>query len=624
MPRKTSFCKAALLRSDAKRYWPLLFLYTAVWVMILPLQLLKVSRWETGAVLVRAALHNTIHDTLYASIIMGLLFGCLTAMAVWSYLMTPRTIGLMHALPVNRTQQFFSHAISGFGMLTAGNVLVFLLSVGSCAARGYVDWAMLGAWLLLTELMGLFFFALASLCAMATGWLLAIPVLYGAANVLAYLLHIVVQAMAEVFYYGYTATEPAAGVVWLTPVGKLWLSVNAGGEQWIDQYGAVQDGYFAAMDGYRWETLNASAYTTCFIYAAAALVLLALVWWLYQKRSSEMAGDAMAFRWLRPVARWTIGLCGGWGLGLFLHYVVLSGASSNLAQLLVSQIIMGVVCFFGAQMLLQKRFRIFNKRWWIETAAMLAVLAAVTVGVKADITGYQHRIPAAEDVTSVRVMCSAIDMDTEDPVLTETVIALHRAILEQYDREGAPGSFYPTPTSSEDTSGEETVQHRYVRMTYTLKNGTKLAREYLVRMQRGTETYTLLTELANTRGSLLAIVGLDYLERWGGVDAITGGYVLRYEDGAELTLSGQQAKALAESLYADIDSGALTVDILDTDKVFGTGGSRYGVTLYLYVDGVSRDFGLDMPLSCTRMWEYVEGLELNDGTEAVMDTEVVS
>lgn len=624
MPRKTSFCKAALLRSDAKRYWPLLFLYTAVWVMILPLQLLKVSRWETDAVLVRAALHNTIHDTLYASIIMGLLFGCLTAMAVWSYLMTPRTIGLMHALPVNRTQQFFSHAISGFGMLTAGNVLVFLLSVGSCAARGYVDWAMLGAWLLLTELMGLFFFALASLCAMATGWLLAIPVLYGAANVLAYLLHIVVQAMAEVFYYGYTATEPAAGVVWLTPVGKLWQSVNAGGEQWIDQYGAVQDGYFAAMDGYRWETLNASAYTTCFIYAAAALVLLALVWWLYQKRSSEMAGDAMAFRWLRPVARWTIGLCGGWGLGLFLHYVVLSGASSNLAQLLVSQIIMGVVCFFGAQMLLQKRFRIFNKRWWIETAAMLAVLAAVTVGVKADITGYQHRIPAAEDVTSVRVMCSAIDMDTEDPVLTETVIALHRAILEQYDREGAPGSFYPTPTSSEDTSGEETVQHRYVRMTYTLKNGTKLAREYLVRMQRGTETYTLLTELANTRGSLLSIVGLDYLERWGGVDAITGGYVLRYEDGAELTLSGQQAKALAESLYADIDSGALTVDILDTDKVFGTGGSRYGVTLYLYVDGVSRDFGLDMPLSCTRMWEYVEGLELNDGTEAVMDTEVVS
>ena len=35
MPRKTSFCNAALLRSDIKRYWPLLFLYVAVWVVIL-------------------------------------------------------------------------------------------------------------------------------------------------------------------------------------------------------------------------------------------------------------------------------------------------------------------------------------------------------------------------------------------------------------------------------------------------------------------------------------------------------------------------------------------------------------------------------------------------------------
>ena len=44
MPRKTSFCKAALLRSDIKRYWPLLFLYVAVWVVILPMQILSASR----------------------------------------------------------------------------------------------------------------------------------------------------------------------------------------------------------------------------------------------------------------------------------------------------------------------------------------------------------------------------------------------------------------------------------------------------------------------------------------------------------------------------------------------------------------------------------------------------
>lgn len=44
MPRKTSFCNAALLRSDIKRYWPLLFLYVAVWVVILPMQILSANR----------------------------------------------------------------------------------------------------------------------------------------------------------------------------------------------------------------------------------------------------------------------------------------------------------------------------------------------------------------------------------------------------------------------------------------------------------------------------------------------------------------------------------------------------------------------------------------------------
>ena len=37
-------------------------------------------------------------------------------------------------------------------------------------------------------------------------------------------------------------------------------------------------------------------------------------------------------------------------------------------RLLICQLVMGVICFFAAQMLLQKKFRIFNKRWWLETA----------------------------------------------------------------------------------------------------------------------------------------------------------------------------------------------------------------------------------------------------------------
>ena len=248
MPRKTSFCNAALLRSDVKRYWPLLFLYVAVWVMILPLPILQAGRWMVSSEQIQGEIHNTIYNALFGSIVMALLFGCLTAMAVWSYLMTTRAVGLLHALPVTRAEQFLSHSIAGLGMLTVGNVFIFLLSAACCAGRSYVDWAILGAWLLLTELMELFFFALASLCAMATGWLLAIPVLYGAVNTLAILLHAVVQAMANIFYYGYYTTGPAKAVMWLTPVGRIWTAIGDDTSYWITADGRVSMEYLEPVE----------------------------------------------------------------------------------------------------------------------------------------------------------------------------------------------------------------------------------------------------------------------------------------------------------------------------------------------------------------------------------------
>ena len=613
MPRKTSFCNRALLRSDVKRYWPLLFLYVAVWVMILPLPILQAGRWMVSAEQIQAEIHNTIYNALFGSIVMALLFGCLMAMAVWSYLMTTRAVGLLHALPVTRTEQFLSHSIAGLGMLTVGNVFIFLLSAACCAGRSYVDWAILGAWLLLTELMELFFFALASLCAMATGWLLAIPVLYGAVNAIAILLHEVVQAMANIFYYGYYTTGPAKAVMWLTPVGRIWTAIGHDTSYWITADGRVSPEYLE--EGWRVSHLSPTAYTTCAIYAVVGLVLLALVWWLYQKRPSESAGDAMAFRWLRPIARWSIGLCGGWGLGLFLHYAVLY--NSNLTQLLICQVILGVICFFAAQMLLQKKFRIFNKRWWLETAAMVLVLAAVTVCVKLDFTGYQHRVPDADDVTEVR--CTGVaDLTADDPETIETVVALHRAILAQHDAGITPEDSYP---ASATLPGEPVVSVvsnedlviRYLRLTYTLRDGTELRRNYQAFVSAGTDVYRLMTELANSRDNLLGLTGLQWLERYGGADAVNGGYISRYRDGAYAVLTAQQAKELVHLIYADVDSAVNVIDVLDNDKgLYGPNGVEQSISLYLTpLEGETRDISLDLPLFCTRAWEFMDGLEFD-------------
>ena len=616
MPRKTSFCNAALLRSDIKRYWPLLFLYVAVWVVILPMQILSASRECDGVAdgimtVLQLQQHNVIIQSIPASVVMSLLFGCFAAMAVWSYLMSGRTVGLMHALPVTRTQAFFSHVLSVLGALTAGNVLIFLLTALCSAGFSYVDWAALGTWLLLTELMALFFFALGSLCAMVTGWLLAVPVLYGAMNVVALLLYAVISTMTQMFYFGYSNSDIPEFITWLTPVGRIWDAVANGGAQPID----VQFREPIGTQSYQHVQLPASAFSTCIIYAAVGIALLALVWWLYKKRPSETAGDAMSFRWLRPIARWSIGLCGGLGLGLFLRYTAF--IDGGFACLLICQLVMGVICFFAAQMLLQKKFRIFNKRWWLETAAMVLVLAAVTVCVKLDFTGYQHRVPDAGDVTEVR--CTGVaDLTADDPETIETVVALHRAILAQHDAGITPEDSYP---ASATLPGEPVVSVvsnedlviRYLRLTYTLRDGTELRRNYQAFVSAGTDVYRLMTELANSRDNLLGLTGLQWLERYGGADAVNGGYISRYRDGAYAVLTAQQAKELVHLIYADVDSAANVIDVLDNDKgLYGPNGVEQSINLYLTpLEGETRDISLDLPLFCTRAWEFMDGPEFD-------------
>lgn len=608
MPRKTSFCNAALLRSDIKRYWPLLFLYVAVWVVILPMQILSASRECDGVAdgimtVLQLRQHNVIIRSIPASMVMSLLFGCFAAMAVWSYLMSGRTVGLMHALPVTRTQAFFSHVLSVLGALTAGNVLIFLLTALCSAGFSYVDWAALGAWLLLTELMALFFFALGSLCAMVTGWLLAVPVLYGAMNVVALLLYAVISTMTQMFYFGYSSSDIPEFITWLTPVGRIWDAVANGGAQPVE----VQFREPIGTQSYHRFQLPASAFSTCIIYAAVGIALLALVWWLYKKRPSETAGDAMSFRWLQPIARWSIGLCGGLGLGLFLNYVILG---SSFAGLLICQLVMGVICFFAAQMLLKKKFRIFTSRWWVETLALVLTLLAVTLCIKLDITGYQHRVPDAEDVTSVRFSASYADFTTDDPAAAESVISLHRAILEQYDE---TGERLENQTYLDTEGGPTTC---YVRVDYQLRNGTSLRREWSVSIVNGSDIHRLLTQLVNRTDCRESLMGLDVLRKYGGVSNVAGGYVSQYETGAFADLTRQQAQDLVSHALADAANSRAPIDPLRGGMYNST---SLDIEIRMNANGKTVSLSLSVPDFAVETRAFLDALEFEEPVDGGSD-----
>ena len=216
MRSATSFFNKTIIRTDVKRYWPLLFLYTAVWIILLP-----VYQWvDQGLRFGNPGFYpgDYLYEMMWASMIMGLIFCGLFAMAVFSYTMNSRSVGLMHSLPVSRSTHFFSHVGAVMGMLTAAKLLVAVLTVLEQLVFGEIAWKAIGLWLLVATLVEFFFLSLGILCSMVTGWLLAMPVLYAIANCLAVVINWLLRMLGELFYFGYASNNSYPAITrWLTP-----------------------------------------------------------------------------------------------------------------------------------------------------------------------------------------------------------------------------------------------------------------------------------------------------------------------------------------------------------------------------------------------------------------------
>ena len=204
MPSKKSSFKGAavnvtLLKKNLHRFWPL---WGGVSLMgsVLPLYLL-LTLLSFGS----QGLHATAKDvaqTLYVAFInvvpvITLFYAVLCAMAVWSYLYSARSVGMFHALPVDRRCLYLTGTMAGLAMLVIPFAVVGgLLCLVMACFGGFAPLAVLET-VAAVLLMILLFFGLATVCAMITGNIFAIPVLYLLINFLAPLLDALVVAVSE-------------------------------------------------------------------------------------------------------------------------------------------------------------------------------------------------------------------------------------------------------------------------------------------------------------------------------------------------------------------------------------------------------------------------------------------
>ena len=533
----TSFYNGTLGRQLTLRFWPLIALYTVIWAMFLPFVAITTpsplpDTWESPEYI----LYNVKYVFQWVPLFLAVGFGVLVAMAVCSHLYSTRSANFTAALPPKRTAMFATHYLTGLLWL----VVPFLVMAAIAMAIYQVKlqdfttvFQVFGPGMSMGVGLLLFFYSFAVLCGMLTGHLLALPAFYAIFNGLVGGVWLLLTAIFQEFYYGYpgSVTVVPAWVAWLTPAWNL-----------LRQY--TSDGISPA---------------TVAVYTVVGVLMALVAGLLYLKRPMERAGDVVIWAGLRPVFRYGVALCSGLALGSFTRIVLNLGPLG----LAVSAILWSVAGCFVAQMFLTKSVRVL--RYWKGAGAVALSFAALFGVIQLDLTGYETRVPDADDVVSVSI--SGLDsrprdtasdfrnISTSDSEAISLLTQLHQQLVDQFD------------TDDFDWSNDDVTS---LDLTYTLINGTRISRSYMVPLHEtdetrpGTITY-LAHQIVNNPDLMLSSYLFPHLEEKG--YELLGADLYANYDVDPSNLSVSEARKVYEAVLQDIQEGNLPHGMFEYDEI---------------------------------------------------------
>lgn len=456
MKSKISCFNKTIFKKNITQFWPLWIGYLIFMLALGPINLYQRMTMnsyygEFGISRQLSAVASCFNQMTYSGVLF--FFATAAVMAVFSYLFTAKNANGIHALPVTRLELFCTNFISAFGILSVIDVAVFIISifVGISCNVTRLDILFYG---LLLQL-GITFFAVAFaiVCAMLTGQLLVLPIYCLIGNYLYVGVWYLVEHLIERIIYGMVDHWIERKSFILSPLYYLNNQVSADTvynrtTKMIDDITVKGGGVVA-------------------VYALAAVFLLVVAYLFYRKRQLETAGDIVSVSFMKPVFRWGVGILGGLAGGLIISELLFHATTQSdrtFRFVLGCSMFLAIIGFFGAEMLMQKNFRVFKKHILLEGACVLLIILGVTGSLKLDLFGIEKHIPDAEEVAYAYV-----DLDYpirfEGETLKEMFV-LHKQALESKERNLAA-----------DENGEATG---YAEFYYKLTDGTSFRRRYLL------------------------------------------------------------------------------------------------------------------------------------------------
>ncbi|ARA96814.1 multidrug ABC transporter permease [Geobacillus thermodenitrificans] len=373
----------------------------------------------------------------------------LAAAGVLRYMHDKRSADFIHGLPIRRTELLTGQIVFGWLMLVVPLVMVALVAIG-CLYGLDLPWRLKAAdvwhWFGETIVIETFIFALG----------IAVGILVGQS-----VLHVV---LTNIFLF-----FPAGMLVLIYKNLSLLLSGFPDIHYYLStelERLVIPIRYVMLMD----QPMSAGEIGLLLL---LSLLFFAIAVWLYERRPTEAAGQALAFRALRPLFVYGVAFC-TWLVGGFYFGEV----ERQWGWIVFGYVTFSLLGYAIAQMVIAKTWRVFHR--WKGYVAFIGVMVVLSFIIRADLTGYEQRVPAEADIKQVYFGQST--MNFERPEQIGRSFVEYDQFLRTKENIEAVRAFHEQLTHDQPSPSHLSNVQRVV-IGYVLKDGTRLIRCYEVPLE---------------------------------------------------------------------------------------------------------------------------------------------
>lgn len=365
----------------------------------------------------------------------------LMAVFLFRFLHVKQATDLMHSLPLKREKIFHHFALIGVFLLVLPVVLIAIIVMITHAGldlQPYFGLKDVLYWAGVTILLNVLLFTAGMFVAMLTGISAVQAVLTYIFLLFPIGIAVMVFSNLNYFVYGFP--------------GEYYLSLISNELSPLTYVIELQ------TKTLEWKTAN--------VYIVLTVVLYGLSLLLYKKRKLESVSEAISFPKLRPIFKYGVTFCMMLFGGMYFRQV--QGTSDS--WMIFGYVLGTLIGYFIAEMLLQKTWRVFARVKGL--AIYIVVIAILFTGVQS-FGFYEKTIPDFSEIQSVLLSDNRINYYPETDFVPspmkgqkniEEVRKLHHQLI-----------------SDKNINQEiDNNQYEFAFISYNLKNGKKITREYKI------------------------------------------------------------------------------------------------------------------------------------------------